>query len=222
MRRSALARTLVGLALVFGFVVLRAGSAMAQDDTAAVTIHKAECFHGVGPAIFEECHDNGIGGVDFFVTDADGEHVITTDDAGVASIEVVAGNVSIAEDGDVLAQYLGAYVYCSDQNTGDVLFDSDLDGTVGVAGTINAGADITCDWYDILPAEDTGGGDTGGGTTDGGTTDGGTTSTGGTTLPSTGAGRVGGPSDGLLLPSLGLAALAMGGAAVGLRRRDAR
>src|SRR5262249_9627405 len=152
--------TLVGLALVFGFAVLRAGAAMAQDDTATVTIHKAECFHGVGPDIFDACHGNGIGGVDFFVTDADGQHVITTDDGGLASIQVTAGNIAIAEDGDVLAQYLGAYVYCSDQNTGDVMFDSDLDGTVGVAGSIDAGADVVCDWYDILPAKDDGGGDT--------------------------------------------------------------
>src|ERR671930_51510 len=123
-RRALLARTFVGLLLVFGFAVLRVSSAFAQDDTATVTIHKATCPTGVGSAIFDECHGNGLADVDFQVSDDAGDQVITTDGDGVASAEVVAGDVSISEDADVLDDYLGAYVYCSEQNSGDVLFDS--------------------------------------------------------------------------------------------------
>jgi hypothetical protein len=209
MRRSGvLARTVVATMFLFGFFALRVSSALAGDGTVSVTIHKAECFHGVGPDIFEKCHDNGLGGVDFLVTSDDTGYVVTTDDDGVASIEVPAGVIGVAEDPDVLAQYLGAYVYCSDQATGQVLFDSDLDGTIGVIGDLAAGTELLCDWYDITEAPADSGNSSSSGSSN-------------TTLPSTGVGSTGGSDDALLLLTLSLTALALGGAVVARRRRTA-
>jgi LPXTG-motif cell wall-anchored protein len=203
-RKAIVARTLVGVLFAIGFVGLRVSSVLATAaPTATITIHKAECPTGVGDAIFEECHGNGLGDVDFLITDDDGDQVITTDDDGVASAEEVPGQIEIAEDPDVLDDYLGAYVYCSEQNSGDVLFDSDLDGDNALFGDIEAGDDVICDWYDITEAEDTGDDD----------------DDGGTTLPSTGIGFTGGSDDASLLLALGLTALALGGGALGLRRR---
>jgi hypothetical protein len=207
MRRTGmLTRTIIGLLLVFGFAALRVTPAFAQDGTATITIHKATCPTGVGSAIFDECHGNGLAGVDFLVSDAEGDQVITTDGDGVASTTVVAGEVSISEDANVLANYLGAYVYCSEQNSGAVLFDTDLNGTTGVSGNIEAGDDVICDWYNITEAA---------------AAPTATASSGSTALPSTGAGTSGGADESALLLMLGLAALTLGGVAVALRRRTA-
>jgi hypothetical protein len=211
------ARILAGLLIAFGFVGLRVSAALATTaPTATVIIHKAECPTGVGGDIFEECHDNGLGGVDFLIADAEGDQVVTTDADGVASAEVIAGEVSITEDPDVLADYLGAYVYCSEQNSGEVLIDIDLDGDDTVGGEIEAGDEVVCDWYNITEADDD---DDGGDDDDDGGDD--DDDNGGTTLPDTGVGFGGGSSDAVLLLTLGLSALALGGTALGLRRRTA-
>src|SRR5262245_8128477 len=112
-RAVLLTRVLAGLVLVLGFTAVRVSEASAAvAPTAKVTIHKAECPTGTTGDIFEECHDNGLEDVDFLVTDDDGEQIITTDEDGVASADVVPGDVEITEDPDVLDDYLGAYVYC--------------------------------------------------------------------------------------------------------------
>jgi len=76
---------------------------------------------------------------------------ITTDGGGVASTSVEAGSVTVTENADTFAKYLGAYVYCSEQKSGAVLIDTDApSGTVTFAAA--AGDDIVCDWYNITPA----------------------------------------------------------------------
>jgi hypothetical protein len=216
MRQTVLiTRVLVGLVLVLGFTVLRISSASATvAPTATITIHKAECPTGTSGDIFEECHDNGLEGVDFLITDAEGDQVITTDADGVATAEVTAGEVEITEDPDVLGDYLGAYVYCSEQNSDEVLFDGDLDGDNTVGGTIEAGDDIVCDWYNITAADD----DDDDGDDDADDDD---DDNGGTTLPDTGIGSATTSGDTTLTLMLSLLALALGGAAFSLRRRTA-
>jgi hypothetical protein len=208
-RTDVFARLLVGVVLVFGFAALRVSSAAAQDVlTATITIHKAECPTGVGGDIFEECHGNTLEGVDFVITDTDVAETYTTDADGVITATVTAGAVDIGEDPDVLAGYLGAYVYCSDQNTDEVFFDGDLDGESAIAGDIEAGADVVCDWYNITEAADDADDDADD-----------DDSGGGTTLPSTGIGTTTGTGDTTLTLTLALLTLALGGAAFSLRRR---
>src|SRR6478752_1448629 len=170
--------TLVAVALAIGLVW--STGAMAQDGTATVTVHKAECPTGVGSAIFEDCHSNGLGGVQFAIGPDGGASYYTTDGDGVIGPVTVPSDTTIviAENPDTLSQYLGAYVYCSDQTTGTVVYDSDLDGAIGVTGSFPAGAEIICDWYDITPAAAAPVATT-------------TTSTTTTTLPATGTGMAG-------------------------------
>ena len=223
----------VGAALVFGFLLLHASMGLA-DGTSTITIHKAECPTGVGSQIFEKCHGNGLGGVNFAIGPSGGEQVYTTDDNGVIGpITVPAGPIHITEDPATVAKYLGVYVYCRDLTTNTVLFDSDLNGSDGLHGSNPAGANVVCDWYDITPAaSDNGGGTdaggggtgTGGDTTGGGgaetrgATSGGTTAAAATTLPVTGIGAPDKqPSP--ILPVLAILALAALAGAHRLRRR---
>jgi hypothetical protein len=201
--------------LVAAGIALSAGPVIAQDgegtSEATLEIHKAECFHGVGPDIFESCHDNVLEGIGFTVNGAGG----TTDADGRINFHGPATTVTITEDPAVLAQYLGAYVYCRDLTDDVVLFDGSATDTGGVVTIdVQDGDQVVCDWYDITEGTDTG--DTG----DAGDTGGSTGSTGATTLPQTGVGANAAGSDGttgLLLGILGV--LAAGGAAMLARRR---
>ena len=198
-------RLSVGFALVFGFLLVHSSSSLA-DDTATITIHKAECPTGVGSQIFEKCHSNGLGGVSFAIGPDGAESIYTTDDSGVIGpITVPAGHINIVEDPATVSQYLGEYVYCRDLNTDTVLFDSDLSGTIGLHGSNPAGSNVVCDWYDITPAASNGG-DTGGSTVTA------------ATLPSTG---IGAPSNETFpfLPTTAFLALVTLVGAYGLRRR---
>jgi hypothetical protein len=226
MRRRALARTLAGLALVFGVLILRAGGAGAQDGTysADLNVEKLECYHGVGSEIFEQCGQNDISGVTIYIGDFASD---TTGPDGTFSGTVSwdgspTTTLTLTEDPAVLANYLGAYVYCRDLVDDEVLFDGSATDTGGsVTITIEDGDNIYCDWYNITEAVDNGddGGDTGGTTTDN-TSSGSSSSS--TTLPTNGIGPAGGSDESALLPMLGLATLALGGAAVARRRRTAR
>jgi hypothetical protein len=174
-------------------------AAVGGTGHATITIHKATCPHGVGSAIFEECHDNVLGGVSFAIDGFEvGSGTITTGDDGVASATVLeaaaTGDITVTEDPDVLAGYLGAYVYCAEQNSGTVLYDGSAD-TGAVTFTASQGDDVVCDWYNITEA----------GT--GGTSNG----TGSTTLPSTGVGPEDGGTPWLGAALLGGAAALLGG-----------
>ena len=201
--RTARIVALIIVALAIG--LMRSAGAMAQDGTASITIHKAECPTGVGSAIFEDCHGNGLGGVAFAIGATGNEIGYVTDANGVIGPVDIPADTSyvVAEDPDVLATYLGAYVYCRDLTTDTVIFDGDLNGDIGVTGNgLPAGSEVVCDWYDITPA----------------TAVTSTTTTTTTTLPATGTGTMGG-SD-----SIELALLALAGglllAGMTLRKRD--
>jgi hypothetical protein len=175
-----------------------------------VTIHKATCPTGAGADIFTQCHGNVLGGVSFAVDGFEiGSGTITTDDSGVASKTILeaaaSGDVTLTEDSATFASYLGAYVYCAEQGSGAVLFDSDAPGGT-VTFSAKQGDDIICDWYNITEASSgaseppaTGG-------------DGGATS-----LPSTGVGGRTGGSSGVWLE-----AAALGGAAALLAAKKLR
>jgi hypothetical protein len=186
-------RVVALLALVAGFVVFGAGRVAAQT-TFTGTIHAMECYHGVGPDIFDECHTD------------------VTTSSELVQIDGTTVTFNIPEE--ELAGYLGAYVYCSNQLDGTVLADGSY--ADGIAFEVQDGDEILCDIYFIVPAPD--GGATDDGATDGGTTTDSTTtnsSTGGTTLPATGVGPAE-TGDSLML--LAVLALGVTGAGLALRR----
>ncbi|HEY7035073.1 MAG TPA: hypothetical protein VH482_27280 [Thermomicrobiales bacterium] len=207
-RANLISRILIAPAVIFGLVWAVSGTVSAQDDEAmseaTLEIHKAECFHGVGSDIFENCHDNTLEGISFTVNGAEG----TTDESGRISFHGPATTVTITEDPDVFAQYLGAYVYCRDLTDDVVLFDGSAVDTGGaVTIDIEDGDQVVCDWYDIVEGADT--------TGDTGEDVGGTT-----TLPQTGQGSGAAEPQGntpLLVGLLGVVAT-IGAVAFGLRR----
>lgn len=179
----------------------------ATGDEATLEIHKAECYTGVGPDIYEACHANAVAGVAFSVNGAVG----VTDAEGYLSFHGPPTTVTVAEDPAVFSLYLGAYVYCRDFVDDEVLYDDSATDTGGVVTiAVSAGDRVVCDWYDIYAAD---GGDD---ASDDGDEVGGVTG-----LPNTGAGPA------TLAPGRGgpLALLVAGGVlaaiAVGRRRRPA-
>jgi hypothetical protein len=112
-----------------------------------LTIHKSECETGVGSDIFESCHDDTLADVSFWVNGVEW----TTGEDGTVSGALTEGVIEITEDEASFDEVLGGYVYCSEQNTGLVLFDGDTqDGTVAFEAF--ADDDIVCDWYNITSA----------------------------------------------------------------------
>jgi LPXTG-motif cell wall-anchored protein len=173
-----------------------AAEATGGGDHATITIHNATCPNP-GSDIYANCHGNALGGVDFDFNGFEvGSGTETTNASGVATHTILeaaaSGDVTISEDPDVLADYSGAYVFCSEQNSGDVLFDGPANGG-SVTISAQQGDDIICDWYN-LSGEASNGGD------------------GPTTLPNTGSGSDGDDSSGIGLAALaGAAALLAAG-----------
>jgi hypothetical protein len=115
---------------------------------ATITIHNAECYHGVGD-IFGECHDQVLTSVGFSI----GGTGVITDGGGVAGATVAAGTVTVAEDAGVFGWYIGAYVYCSEQNSGTVLYDNSAD-TGAISFAVADGDVVVCDWYNITAVDE--------------------------------------------------------------------
>lgn len=115
---------------------------------ATITIHKAECYTGVGD-IFAECHHQVLAGIGFDI----GGTGVATDGGGVAGASVVAGPVTVTEDATVFGWYIGAYVFCSEQNSGAVLYDNSAD-TGAISLVVADGDAVVCDWYNITAVDE--------------------------------------------------------------------
>lgn len=181
----------------------------AAPEGATVTLHKATCPANTDD-LFGECHDNVLPDILF---DVDGQ-AVTTDEDGHATADVDAGQVTIAEDPDALADYVGAYVYCSEQGTGSVLFDGRADdGDVSI--TLRDGDEVICDWYNLTQPEPVRTPTA----TPTSTVPPAETPTEEPTLPTTGTGYARGASNASLIFGLALLTLAAGCAVFSLRRR---
>jgi hypothetical protein len=181
------------------------------ESSAELELHKLVC-----PAdtieLFENCHEDRLGGVMFNV----GTGFPVTDDEGVFTGTIAftgtSTTVTIIEDPMVAILYYGAYLYCRDLNTDTVLIDGRLE-TNAADIVVTDGQTIVCDWYDLNPP--IGGADTGE-TESGGPVA--TTDVSG--LPATGSGtaRV---THHELPWLLSVLALGLASAALGFRRRRA-
>lgn len=132
----------VGLA---GFAATSESSAAGRG--ANITLHVFECYQGVGGgnAIFNNCHDwdeNALDGYDFTVAG-----VTRATDWGYVTWRPGAGAHTIT--GYNLVGYAGAYVYCSNQATGAVLYNGSADWDQ-VTVTTSPNQEVVCDWYYIL------------------------------------------------------------------------
>lgn len=150
---SLVSRILGALVLSLTIGLVWSSSARAHP-VGQIFIHAAECQSGVGGAIFEKCHGNALGGVTFILSFAGTSVEFVTDTNGVGETIAESGAAVIAVDPSVAADYLGSYVYCSNDLTGEVLFDGDRHGSDGVAIDLPSHESglVVCDWYFITPA----------------------------------------------------------------------
>jgi hypothetical protein len=143
-------RVVIAVMVMVGIVSLGTVSpADAVSKYARITIHKAECPANTSGDIFTKCHDNKLEGAKFTVYNPTGHGTSRYTDAdGVTSFGPRAGNNRIVESSGDFNTYGKAYVYCSDQNTDEVLFDGPI--TVNkVTLQTKPGAVIICDWYNL-------------------------------------------------------------------------
>ncbi len=117
------------------------------EADATLTIRALACPADFGNPV-AECQGNGLAGVTFSV---DGQPM-TTDAAGDARLDVPAGGLNVSEDPAVAAGFVGTYVSCVDQTTGEGLFATGppLDEPLGGIGfSIEAGQTVACNWYNL-------------------------------------------------------------------------
>jgi hypothetical protein len=139
------ARVFLGLvAIVATMFFSAAAPATASSHYARITIHKAVCSSSTGD-LYGKCHDNRLAGVPFYVAGVWRE----TNSNGVVTWAPGAGTKTIYEDFDAFDDYVGAYVYCSNQVTGAVLWDGLARSNGSVTITTTAGQHVICDWYNL-------------------------------------------------------------------------
>ncbi len=116
------------------------------DGMSTVTIHKALCPEGTSD-LYGECHDTRAPDIHFSIN---GTRVVTDGD-GVASADVASGTIEIVEaDTDFSRESTAgaAWVFCSVQPGGDVLFDGLADHRT-ISITVADGETAVCDWYNL-------------------------------------------------------------------------
>jgi uncharacterized protein YraI len=142
-----------------------------QDPgTGELTFHKAVCPAGYDPGdgstIFEDCHEEGLDDITFFVEGPEGfsgqESTVREGGVGpgIATFsELNAGTYTINED--VPGDFTGIFVYCEMRDSEDVVPVTYRDDIQGLDIELTPGMAVVCDWYNIPdeqvdPAEDTG------------------------------------------------------------------
>jgi len=151
-------RMLIAIVLVCGACLpLATYSSVGADDAAtgpvAFTVHAAVCstdeVNDPNLGLYEACHDNGIGGVTFTFSGLGAVPVsFTTDVDGVGSANILDGVASVTQVTLSADDPAAGYAYCSDQNSGAVLYDgTKFDGGAIPLFTVDSSQAIVCDWY---------------------------------------------------------------------------
>lgn len=157
-------RSILKLLVTFGFVLAAipaTGAAAAQDSVfgpVPFTVHKANCPVDYEGSIYDSCHANGVEGVSFEVRGFEMATDTMVTDANGEATTMILENMSITSDITLIENsadfnaYLGAYAYCRDQNSGDVLYDGMVEGGSIYFLTLDTGQYVICDWYNFTPA----------------------------------------------------------------------
>jgi hypothetical protein len=192
------------LAAGFALLLVLLGTTLSlasAGGTSSITIHNRLCPTGyTGTTIFADCHGNPQDShLDFTIDGPVTETFATGDDGNVAFQVLPAGSYNIS--GGVPGEFASTIVYCSVDEDPDTLYaPTETDTRVSV--DLAADTDVICDWYNI--PEDLSG------------------NTGGTTtLPNTGTGvSVADGNKSVVL--YGFMFMALGMAAIAVRRRAVR
>lgn len=151
-------RTLIALVLVCGLgLPLATLSSVRADDPAtgpvAFTVHAASCsiedVNDPSVGLYDACHANGVEGVTFTVGSLEADSVaFTTDASGVGTGSILDGLSSATQVLLSADNTAAGYAYCSDQNSGSVLYDGTrVEGGGIPLFTVDSSQAIVCDWY---------------------------------------------------------------------------
>jgi hypothetical protein len=157
-------RMVFAVMLALGMSAAFAGLAtvQAQDNgfgPVPFTVHKANCPIDFEGNVYDACHGNVQEGVGFEITGFEmaTDHFFT-DANGVGTTMIlenmsVTSDLALSEDEAFMTGY-GAYVYCSDQNSDQVLFDGPLP-EVGYVyfESLSTSQYVICDWYNLTAPE---------------------------------------------------------------------
>jgi hypothetical protein len=131
------------LVILAGLAALLGTAAPTSASETTVTIHKAWCSTKA-KSLFDECHGNRVSGIGFTI----GGRSLVTNGSGVTGTAVTAGKVTITEGNAYLSDG-GQYIYCSNTDTGRVLYDNgQTDGSITIK--IKTGEHVVCDWYNLV------------------------------------------------------------------------
>jgi hypothetical protein len=125
------------------------------EATASLTIHVSACPDNVAPDDrFEQCHENGLVGVDFVLQGpVEGDGTTAGHLGAVRWDGLPAGLYTVAEavpSGD----FVDYAVFCSRLDGQEAVpFEKRGDGRAAIQVEVGVGAQVVCDWYNIAPAE---------------------------------------------------------------------
>ena len=150
---------LLPLVLAVGMISTIGTGIAAQTDPfgpVPITIHNASCPVDHPGSIYDDCHANGLAGVPFEIRGFEmATQNVVTDENGAATAMIlenmsVTSDITIIQDSAVFGSFLGAYVYCSDQNSGAVIYDGMAsDGGAVYFETLSTEQYVICDWYNL-------------------------------------------------------------------------
>jgi len=151
-------RTLLALVLVCGFGLPLATFTAVQAEDApigpvAFTVHAAICsteaVNDPEVGLYDACHANGAAGVIFTFASLESDPVsFTTGVDGVGSADILDGVASATQVTLSADDPTAGYAYCSDQNSGAVLYDgTKFEGGSVPLFTVDSSQAIVCDWF---------------------------------------------------------------------------
>ena len=151
-------RTLIALMLVCGLgLPLATFTAVQAEDVpigpVVLTVHAAICsteaVNDPDVGLYDGCHANGAAGVTFTLASLEGDPVsFITGVDGVGSAEILDGVASATEVTLSADDPTAGYAYCSDQNSGAVLYDgTKFEGGSVPLFTVDSSQAIVCDWF---------------------------------------------------------------------------
>ncbi|HET9662168.1 MAG TPA: hypothetical protein VFP05_17715, partial [Thermomicrobiales bacterium] len=126
---------------------------ISAPGTVSIEIHAAQCPAGYGGSdYYNDCHGNGVAGIAFSVSNANGASQEVT-----SQIETSPGPGIARANGldlgvfSVWEPYAGpgepVYVFCSPDQGATAFVDQFTTASEGVSITLDAGTALVCDWY---------------------------------------------------------------------------
>ncbi len=151
---TTISRFLVLLSLLIAAGTSIAPAGASAQDQGIIEVHVSACPEDIGDrSLLDACHANGIVGDNIIIDGPVHQTAATSGDLGTVSFDnLPAGEYTIAE-AVMTGDFSDYRVSCSDAANSSVPIDDRRNGRAAVAITLDPGAQVACDWYNIPPQE---------------------------------------------------------------------